>query len=149
MKWPGVNNHIYVFMLIFIKIKLSSRLYLTQKREYRNIEILHWLKKKSDRNCPIIRMFWIGSEKNGIISSLSQRFCTLLALVQVLSCTTTHVIKKPCLHLHNPLPTSMHHTHLRMRMEHLRLSAYLLVPHIIIKYLQIAFNAGVCHYSMN
>ncbi len=40
MKRPGVNNHIYIFMLYFIKIKLSSRLYLTQKREYRNSTLI-------------------------------------------------------------------------------------------------------------
>ncbi len=55
-------------MLFFIKMKLSSRLCLTHKRvtqKYRNSKLI---KKKScprigsDRNWPILRIFWIGSD---------------------------------------------------------------------------------------
>ncbi len=56
-------------MLFFIKMKLSSRLCLTHKRvtqKYRNSTLIK--KKKtcarigSDRNRPILRIFWIGSD---------------------------------------------------------------------------------------
>ncbi len=60
------------FMLFFIKIKLSSRLCLTHKRvtqKYRNSTLIKKKKKKktctrigSDRNWPILRIFWIGSD---------------------------------------------------------------------------------------
>ncbi len=57
---------LYFFMLFFIKMKLSSRLGLTHKRvtqKYRNSTLI---KKKtalgSDRNWPILRIFWIGSD---------------------------------------------------------------------------------------
>ncbi len=54
-------------MLFFIKLKLASRLCLTHKRvtqKYRNSTLIK--KKKtalvSDRNWPILRIFWIGSD---------------------------------------------------------------------------------------
>ncbi len=71
------------FMLFFIKIKLSSRLCLTHKRvtqKYRKLHIdLKTKQKKTctriglDRNWPILRIFWIGSDriwKNSIVASL-------------------------------------------------------------------------------
>ncbi len=72
----------YIFSLFFIKMKLSSRLCLTHKRvtqKYRNSKFIKKKKKKkkpalgSDRNWPILRIFWIGSDriwKNGIVASL-------------------------------------------------------------------------------
>ncbi len=74
---------LYIFMLFFIKMKLSSRLCLTHKRvtqKYRNSTLIK-KKKKKKKNCTrigsesaILRIFWIGSDriwKNGIVASLN------------------------------------------------------------------------------
>ncbi len=61
---------LYIFMLFFIKIKLSISLCLTHKRvtqKYRNSTLIYKKKKNcarigSDRNRPILRIFWIGSD---------------------------------------------------------------------------------------
>ncbi len=76
MKWPAAP--IYIFMLFFIKMKLSSRLCLTHKRvtqKYRNSILIKKKKKQpalgSDRNRRYSE--FSGSDriwKNGIVASL-------------------------------------------------------------------------------
>ncbi len=75
MKWPAAP--IYIFMLFFIKMKLSSRLCLTHKRvtqKYRNSILIKNKKKPalgSDRNRGYSE--FSGSDriwKNGIVASL-------------------------------------------------------------------------------
>ncbi len=78
MKWPDVNSPYNIFMLFFIKMKLSSRLCLTHKRvtqKYRNSTLIK--KKKpalgSDRIGIGRYSEFSGSDriwKNGIVASL-------------------------------------------------------------------------------
>ncbi len=78
MKWPDVNSPTIYFHVIFIKMKLSSRLCLTHKRvtqKYRNSTLIKKKKNCARIGSAILRIFWIGSDriwKNGIVASLHQ-----------------------------------------------------------------------------